>query len=204
MFTGLVQAVGRIESFLPTPAGARLRLDPQGWNHSAASGDSIAVAGCCLTVANSPASSSAPLEFNLVPETIARTTFQSLRPGARVNLERSLRAGDLLGGHLVQGHIDGAGTVREIRTAGEYRLTIAAPADLVPRERLAVEYTRAVMRDSNRVPDPLWEELHAAFTDPELVELSFLIGYINMLNLFNNSLGVRYHGDYRVLASAAG
>lgn len=81
---------------------------------------------------------------------------------------------------------------------------IAAPADLVPRERLAVEYTRAVMRDSNRVPEPLWQELHGTFTDPELVELSFLIGYINMLNLFNNSLGVRYHGDYRVLASAAG
>lgn len=70
---------------------------------------------------------------------------------------------------------------------------------LSTRERLAVEYTRAAKADSNHVPAPLWEQLHAHFSDPELVELSFLIGYINMLNLFNNLLGVRYHGEYSVL-----
>jgi AhpD family alkylhydroperoxidase len=79
---------------------------------------------------------------------------------------------------------------------------VDAPASLAPRERLAVEYTRAAMADSNRVPNPLAQEMKERFTDPELVELSFLIGYINMLNLFNNLLGVRYHGDYRVLVSA--
>ena len=56
---------------------------------------------------------------------------------------------------------------------------------------------------SNTIPDRLAEQLHDCFSDPELVELSFLIGYINMLNLFNNVLEVRYHGDYAVLASAA-
>lgn len=76
---------------------------------------------------------------------------------------------------------------------------VAAPEDLAARERLAVEYTRAAMHDSNRVPEPLVAQLKERFTDPELVELSFLIGYINMLNLFNNLLGVRYNGDYRVL-----
>jgi alkylhydroperoxidase family enzyme len=76
---------------------------------------------------------------------------------------------------------------------------VAAPADLPARERLAVEYTRAVMRDSNHVPDALYGELAHSFTDPEIVELSFLIGYINMLNLFNNSLHVRYHGEYSLL-----
>jgi AhpD family alkylhydroperoxidase len=76
---------------------------------------------------------------------------------------------------------------------------VAAPEDLGARERLAVEYTRAAMHDSNRVPEPLVAQLKEQFTDPELVELSFLIGYINMLNLFNNLLGVRYNGDYRVL-----
>ena len=81
---------------------------------------------------------------------------------------------------------------------------IEEPASLPPRERLAVEYTRAAMADANAIPDPLWAELAGAFTDPELVELTFLIGYINMLNLFNNCLGVRYHGDYRVLATASG
>ncbi|HEX6048266.1 MAG TPA: carboxymuconolactone decarboxylase family protein [Gemmatimonadaceae bacterium] len=76
---------------------------------------------------------------------------------------------------------------------------IADPSSLPPRERVAIAYTRAVMADSNHVPDDLASELHEHFTDPELVELTFLIGYINMLNLFNNALGVRYHGEYSLL-----
>jgi AhpD family alkylhydroperoxidase len=76
---------------------------------------------------------------------------------------------------------------------------IAAPDGLAPRERLAIEYTRAAMHDSNNVPAALQAQLHEQFTDPELVELSFLIGYINMLNLFNNLLGVRYNGEYSLL-----
>jgi AhpD family alkylhydroperoxidase len=79
---------------------------------------------------------------------------------------------------------------------------IAAPETLPPRERLAVEYTRAVMSHSNAIPESLWEHLHEHFSDPELVELTFLVGYINMLNLFNNALQVRYRGDYRVLREA--
>jgi AhpD family alkylhydroperoxidase len=81
---------------------------------------------------------------------------------------------------------------------------VADPGDLPARERLAVEYTRAVIADSNNVPERLQAALHEAFSDPELVELTFLVGYINLLNLFNNSLGVRYHGDYRVLATPSG
>ena len=76
---------------------------------------------------------------------------------------------------------------------------ITEPATLPSRERLAVEYSRAATLDSNHIPEPLHAQLKEAFTDPELVELTFLIGYINMLNLFNNSLGIRYDGDYRVL-----
>ncbi|MDQ2854092.1 MAG: carboxymuconolactone decarboxylase family protein [Chloroflexota bacterium] len=81
---------------------------------------------------------------------------------------------------------------------------VEVPDSLMPRERLAVEYTRAAMADSNAIPEPLGQQLHEHFTDPEMVELSFLIGYINMLNLFNNLLEVRYHGDYKVLAPTAG
>ena len=76
---------------------------------------------------------------------------------------------------------------------------IDQPASLAPRERLAVEYTHAAMADSNAIPEPLIERLHGLFTDPELVELTFLIGYINMLNLFNNCLQVRYDGEYSAL-----
>ena len=76
---------------------------------------------------------------------------------------------------------------------------VAEPASLEPRERLAVEYTRAAMADSNAVPESLNQALKEHFSDPELVELSFLIGYINMLNLFNNLLHVRYRGEYGLL-----
>lgn len=78
------------------------------------------------------------------------------------------------------------------------------PASLVPRERLAIEYTRAAMHDSNAVPTALKGQLDEHFSDAELVELSFLIGYINMLNLFNNLLDVRYHGEYVALRPTAG
>ena len=82
-------------------------------------------------------------------------------------------------------------------------VVIESAQSLEPRERIAIAYTRAVMADSNHIPAPLAQELHEHFTDPELVELTFLIGYINMLNLFNNALGVRYNGEYSLLRSVA-
>lgn len=72
---------------------------------------------------------------------------------------------------------------------------------LSQRERLAIEYTRAAMTDSNRVSDALFDQLHANFSDAEIVELTFLIGFINMLNLFNNCLQVRYNNDYAALTT---
>ena len=80
---------------------------------------------------------------------------------------------------------------------------IDEPAALAPRERLAIEYTKAVVADSNAVPEQLVGELHEHFSDPELVELTFLVGYINMLNLFNNALGIRYSGEYGLLRAVA-
>ena len=93
--------------------------------------------------------------------------------------------------------VDIAGIIDDPRAAIEEREALA------PRERVAVEYTRAAMADSNDVPEALSRELREHFTDPELVELSFLIGYINMLNLFNNLLGVRYRGEYELLRTPA-
>jgi alkylhydroperoxidase family enzyme len=79
---------------------------------------------------------------------------------------------------------------------------IDEPAALPARERLAIEYTKAVVADSNAVPEALSRELNEHFTDPEIVELTFLIGYINMLNLFNNALGIRYNGEYGLLRAS--
>jgi AhpD family alkylhydroperoxidase len=73
---------------------------------------------------------------------------------------------------------------------------LASEAGLTERERAALAYTEVVTRDSNRVTDALSARLQGLFTEPELVELTFLIGFINMLNRFNNALGVRYRGDY--------
>ncbi len=76
-------------------------------------------------------------------------------------------------------------------------------AGLSERERLAVEYTQAAMRESNAVPNDLFSRLKENFSDAEIVELTFLVGFINMLNLFNNCLEVRYDGEYEALKTGA-
>src|SRR6266404_9971195 len=103
MFTGIVQEVGTVASF----DGSRLVVES---GAEAAIGDSVAIAGVCLTVA---ARDNGSLAFDVVGETLARTTLRGLTPGDRVNVEPSLRAGDPLGGHIVQGHVDGVGALRE-------------------------------------------------------------------------------------------
>ena len=75
------------------------------------------------------------------------------------------------------------------------RVTATDAERQTPRQRLALEYTRAAMADSNRVSDDLFARLNSAFTDAEIVEITFLIGNINCLNLFNNCLRVMYHGE---------
>jgi len=115
VFTGIVREVGRVESF----DGHRLVIDAE---TPAAEGDSVAVDGVCLTAVDG-----ARLAFDVVEETLSRTTLGALEAGDRVNLEPALRAGDPLGGHLVQGHVDGLGRVRE---TGEL-VWFDAPAELL-------------------------------------------------------------------------
>ena len=120
MFTGLVREVGRVVSF----EGGRLRVESQ---LAAAIGDSVAIDGVCLTVVDGDRRT---LAFDAVPETLARTTLGRLQSGAAVNLEPALRVGEALGGHYVQGHVDGVGTVRSLDPEGEgRRVWIDAPAD---------------------------------------------------------------------------
>ena len=102
MFTGIVRERGRIASF----ESGRLVVEATA---DAEVGDSVAIAGVCLTVV---AREDGRLAFDVVPETISRTTLGSIAPGGEVNVEPSLRAGDPLGGHIVQGHVDGVGRMR--------------------------------------------------------------------------------------------
>ncbi len=102
MFTGIVRERGRIVSF----DGSRLVVEAPGT--SAAVGDSVAISGVCLTVV-----SAAPLAFDVVRETLERSTLGGLAAGDEVNVEPALRAGEPMGGHIVQGHVDGVGSLRE-------------------------------------------------------------------------------------------
>ncbi len=115
MFTGLVAANGVLERSLARPLGARLELRASFADGPLALGESIAVDGCCLSVA---ALVPGGFEADASSETLARTTLGLLAPGRAINLERATRAGDRLGGHLVTGHVDGVGRLVERREAG--------------------------------------------------------------------------------------
>ena len=127
MFTGIVEATGVIGMTEVTPENTRLTITaPRLGMHQVAIGDSIAVNGCCLTVVGK-----APETFSVdvSNETLSLTT--GFMQGAEVNLEKSLRFGDRLGGHLVSGHIDGVGLVKAIDDLGaSWRLEIDAPREL--------------------------------------------------------------------------
>ena len=129
MFTGIVQAVGRVRTVEKRGADARLALDAAGLGlEDVAIGDSIAVAGVCLTVVALDASGFA---FDVSPETLSRTTLGTLAAGDPVNLEKSLRLADRLGGHLVAGHVDGVGKVVAVHDDGAaQRWIFSAPQTL--------------------------------------------------------------------------
>jgi riboflavin synthase len=116
MFTGLVEAVGRVAAMTLQPSGARLAVTaPLG---ELALGESVSVSGACLTVTSTTPGG---FEADLTTETLERTTLGRLVPGARVNLERAVLAGARLGGHLVSGHVDGRARVRSVTPDGDAR-----------------------------------------------------------------------------------
>jgi riboflavin synthase len=138
MFTGLVEDVGRIERIDPIPSGKgslpsgkgrRLRLSAQLFDEEQPLGASVAVDGVCLTVTEW---TRGQVSVDVGPETIERSTLGRLSVGARVNLERPMRLGDRLGGHLVAGHVDGVGRIASVRPRGEaVDVTIAADPALL-------------------------------------------------------------------------
>ncbi len=125
MFTGLIRSLGTVAHSQPTAAGRQLVVGVDGGVSALGSirlGDSIAVNGCCLTVVDVVADG---LQFDVIPQTLGLTTLGSLRPGHRVHLERALLAGEPLGGHVVQGHVDGTGTVVDVCARDGCRVTVS-------------------------------------------------------------------------------
>ena len=141
MFTGIVEETGRVESADRTDAGFLLWISAQETLEATQPGDSICVNGTCLTVTDIGAGSFA---FGVAPESLSRTNLGSLRTGDAVNLERSVTPTTRLGGHFVQGHIDGTGVVVSVEPDAEsLRLLIEVPASMmqwiVPKGYVAID-----------------------------------------------------------------
>ncbi len=154
MFTGLVERMGTVRSVRPAAHGARLEIDAAGWPPRAQSGESIAVDGCCLTLVSAESGS---LAFDVVPQTLSRTTLGGWAPGRRVNLERSATPSTLLGGHLVQGHVDGVGRVESVTAhAGDWRVRFLTPPEVAPfvaaRGSIAVNGVSLTVADVTAAP----------------------------------------------------
>ena len=129
MFTGLVESVGELAERCPTAAGVRLRVR-SALASDLAPGDSLAVNGVCLTVVSTDCSE---VHADVGPETLRVTTLGTIRHGARLNLERPLRADSRFGGHFVQGHVDAVGVIEKLRPDADFCwLTVSFPPHLAP------------------------------------------------------------------------
>ena len=140
MFTGLIEEVGTVAAVRAGNQSARLQIAAPQIAKQTRSGDSIAVNGCCLTLASRRGND---LTFDLLEETIARTNLKKLRRNDQVNLERPLRADGRLGGHFVQGHIDCAAPILAFgKKDVDFRLEISLPAEfasyIAPKGSIAV------------------------------------------------------------------
>jgi len=130
MFTGIIEELGEVVKWEPTEDAARLTVRGPIAVSDARHGDSISVSGVCLTVIDQGADW---FTADVMAQTIAMSTFASPAPGDRVNLERAAQVGDRLGGHIVQGHIDGTSTLLSIAEGGAWRvLRFSLSSDVAP------------------------------------------------------------------------
>ncbi len=172
MFTGLVQALAEVCEIADGGAGRELLIVCGEWAADLAIGESVAINGCCLTVVGSAPPSPCPLppqggrgdatlrpvgavRFQLGPETLTKTNLGQLKVGDRVNVERALAVGDRLGGHIVQGHVDGTGTIIDRRDEGDWVFMRFAAAQellhqMVPKGSVAVDGVSLTIVDVQR------------------------------------------------------
>ncbi len=147
MFSGIIEEVGTVETF----DGATLVVRANRVFDDLKVSESIMVGGVCLTVVEL---SKSTFTVETVPETLNRTNFGDLKPGDRVNLERSLRYGDRVGGHMVQGHVDGVGAVRSVITDGNSRVIVFEASEniienVVEKGFIAIDGTSLTVVDRN-------------------------------------------------------
>lgn len=193
MFTGIVESTGEVISFVPGTGAARLNVKAGGIAERLRLGDSVAVSGVCLT-----ALEMGPDWFaaELAAETIARTTLSRLGVGSRVNLELPTPAGAPLGGHVVQGHVDGVGTL-----VGLERVTAAAESDWVLRVRLPEGVVRYVVAKGSIAVEGI--SLTVAGIEGDEIWIAILPHTYSATNLHTLTVGMGVNLEVDVLAKYA-
>lgn len=195
MFTGIIEELGTVEALEDQGDAVRLTVHGPLVTSDAAAGDSIAVNGCCLTVVtlNPPGSAAGSFTADVMRETLAKTSLGSFEPGVRVNLERAVTPATRLGGHIVQGHVDGTGAV-VARTPSEHWevVEISLPAELerylVPKGSITVDGISLTVVEVNRSA----VEVGSSVVEP--VETSFTVSLIPE-TLARTTLGFKQPGD---------
>jgi riboflavin synthase len=155
MFTGLIEATGKVHSIEPRDEQVRLTLLIP-FANELTDGESVAINGCCLTVTQHDDQSAS---FDVLQQTLNVTSLGELTEGRLVNLERAMLAGDRFGGHFVQGHVDNTGEILDLSPhGGDYRLEVALPAEMMPlcidKGSLAIDgisLTIAELKDASAV-----------------------------------------------------
>jgi riboflavin synthase len=169
MFTGIVREVGTTAAISGRDGGVRIEIEAPETAAATTVGDSVSVNGVCLTAV---ATKGARIAFDAVPETLARTSLGGLAAGSRVNVEPSLRAGEPLGGHYVQGHVDGVGVVRSVEPEGQgRRIWFDSPPDLL---RYAVEKGSIAVQGTSLTVAALDERGFAVALIPHTLEVTTL------------------------------
>jgi len=203
VFTGIIRHVGCVKAVAASPGGRRLSIDLGPLVESLTVGDSVAVNGACLTVADL---ANGVAQFDVVAETLDRTTLGQLSPRSAVNLERAIAADDRLNGHIVQGHVDGTAEVKNIHRGDRWEVTFQADRQLVdmmiPKGSVAIDGVSLTLADLAKntftvslIPTTLAETTLADLTVGRRVnvEIDVLGKYVQrflrqMLNGHNGSL----------------
>jgi riboflavin synthase len=198
MFTGIIEEIAKIEKTKPIAGGLSIKIGAIKILDDISINDSICVDGVCLTVTNFDNSG---FWVDAVGATLEKSTFASVRPSSYVNLERSVRLNDRLGGHLVQGHVNGIGTISEIQKLGEnYLLQITFPENLkkylIREGSIAVNGISLTIADLDKnlisisIIPHTWQNTnlrHKKVNDKVNIEIDVLAKYVEKLLTKDNS-----------------
>lgn len=189
MFTGLVEGQGTVRQIASLPVGLRLSIAPDSACFSVseiALGDSISICGCCLTVV---AINGEMLDFEAGDETLSKTNLGRMKIGSRVNLERSLAANARLGGHFVQGHVDGVAVVSEIVRSGDWIDMWFTPA--VEQHRLLVSKGSVAIDGISLTVASVAADRFSVALIPHTLQVTTLgsVGVGDLMNIENDILG---------------